>query len=57
MEIGQAQEADRHVPRCTRDVGSVALRLRLLLTVCLPDNVLADFGAGSGQGPGSPLSG
>jgi hypothetical protein len=57
IEIGQAQEADRDIARCARDIGSDARRLKLLLTVCLQDDVLADLGAASGQGLGSPLPG
>ena len=57
IEIGQAQEADRDVPRCIRCVGAVDLRVKLLLTVWAADNILANFGAGSGESPGSPVHG
>ena len=57
IKIGQAQEANRDVARCIRCAGSAALRVKLMLTICAGDNILAKFGAGTGQGLGSPLPG
>src|SRR5947199_7662900 len=46
-EIGQAQEADRDVPRWIRHMGPVGFRVNRLLTVWTAHNIQTLSGAGS----------
>jgi len=56
LEIGQAQKADRDVPRCIRRVGLHGRGVKLGLAVSGAGSIPAEFGVDGGGDCDSPLS-